>query len=327
MFRQTLCITPGDPQGIGPEIAVKFLHTHLHRYPEQRFEIIGSRPALEQAATRLNLSLPQTPQVRYTNISGKLPGEIAYLAVERAVEEIASKRADALVTGPIAKSHLKEAGILTSGHTELLQVLARRFYPGTKPHAEMLFLYRNFRMLLLTRHIPLSQVSSELMSRNFYPTFTSLCQFLTRQLGIKTPRISLLGVNPHAGEVGGVEETLVFTPIIDQIQQSGMAQIEGPFAADAFFRGFELNRFSYDAVVAAYHDQGLIPFKLIAGYKAVNVTIGLPFIRTSVGHGTAFDIAGQGIATEDGLVEAVNTAIDLIAKQAKQPLTDPSYLS
>lgn len=316
MSKQRLCITPGDPLGIGPEITVKFLDRYAAQY-QQPFHIIGSLKALNQAAGQLGVSLPQPGNVTYQDVTADSPGMISYLAIEQAVELLASRQADALVTGPIAKAHLQDAGIMAQGHTEILEFLARRHAPNTKPKAEMMFVYRNFRMLLLTRHIPLSRVASALASHNHRPALECLTQFLTRQAGIKKPRIAVLGVNPHAGEIGGVEETLILEPLIDEMNRQGHAQFEGPFAADAFFRHVDVNNLYYDAVVAMYHDQGLIPFKLIAGYKAVNVTVGLPFIRTSVSHGTAFDIAGQGVAKEESLVEAVDTAIELAAARTR----------
>lgn len=316
--RQTLCITPGDPMGIGPEITVKFLNRYLSHYTHQQFKIVGSIETLEKAAQGLGMELPSaSDKVVYEAIQGNSPGKIAYLAVERSVEAIALGQACALVTGPISKANLKEAGILANGHTELLEILARRFYPRLKSKAEMLFLYRNFRMLLLTRHIPLSRVSSELTSSNIRLPLALLGNFLIEWANIARPRVALLGVNPHAGEIGGVEESLALIPMIEELNRESKVVFEGPFAADAFFRDFDLNGLRYDAYVAAYHDQGLIPFKMIAGFKAVNVTIGLPFIRTSVSHGTAFDIAGQGIATEESLVEAVDTAIELAASRAR----------
>jgi 4-hydroxy-L-threonine phosphate dehydrogenase PdxA len=307
-----LCLTPGDPLGIGPEITVKFLHRHLGAYPDHRFDVYGSQLALEEAAHQLGVKLPQSSQIVYHNITGDSPGSISYLAIEKAVEAVANGQGEAVVTGPVSKQHLQDAGILATGQTEMLEMLARRFYPHLKAKAEMIFLYRKFRLLLLTRHIPLSRVSTELMSQNNRQTLETLCNFLKGTLGIPQPSIALLGVNPHAGEIGGVEETLIFGPLMDDFNRKGLAKLEGPFAADAFFRDFNVDQLPYDAVVAAYHDQGLIPFKLIAGYRAVNATIGLPFLRTSVGHGTAFDIAGQGIATEMSLVEAVQTALDVV---------------
>lgn len=314
MPKSVLCLTPGDPLGIGPEVTVKFLHHHLKAYPDCDIHVIGSMAALAQQAALLHMDLP-TAGIDYHNITGDLPGEIAYRSLETAVAMICARQADALVTGPIAKSHLHQAGLEAHGHTEILEQLAHRYFPEGVSKAEMLFVYRRFRMLLLTRHVPLAQVSQALLSQNIHQPLATLCDFLIGQMGIARPRVAMLGVNPHAGEIGGVEESLVLKPAIDHFNATTPVLFEGPFPADGFFRGFHPEHCAYDAVVAAYHDQGLIPFKLIAGHQAVNVTLGLPFIRTSVGHGTAFDIAGQGLASEEGLIEAVSTARMLL--QAK----------
>jgi 4-hydroxythreonine-4-phosphate dehydrogenase len=122
----------------------------------------------------------------------------------------------------------------------------------------------------------------------------------------------VLGANPHAGESGGVEEQKTLKPLIDDINRIGLASCEGPFAADGFFRGFTSESNKYDCIVAAYHDQGLIPFKMLAGHEAINMTIGLPFIRTSVSHGTADDIAGKGIASPDSLIAAIQAALKMV---------------
>jgi 4-hydroxythreonine-4-phosphate dehydrogenase len=225
---------------------------------------------------------------------------------------IAAKEADALVTGPISKKHLKEAGFEAHGHTEILESLTAKYFPVvTDPKAEMLFVHQNFRLLLLTRHIALKNVPGALAKPGAVAgPLKTLIAYLRHTLKIDEPRIALLGLNPHAGEVGGEEEKKLFTPVINAVNNIGASKLEGPFAADAFFRGFDAQKSGYDAVVAAYHDQGLIPFKILAGYAAVNVTIGLPFIRTSVSHGTAEDIAGKGIAHEDSLIAALHAALD-----------------
>jgi len=140
----------------------------------------------------------------------------------------------------------------------------------------------------------------------------TLIAFLRHQVKIDEPRIALLGINPHAGEIGGDEEDKFYAPVIKAVNGIGATRLEGPFAADGFFRGFDAEKPGYDAVVAAYHDQGLIPFKILAGHEAVNVTIGLPFLRTSVSHGTADDIAGKGIAQEDSLIAAIRAALEML---------------
>ncbi len=309
MARVSLCLTPGDPLGIGPEIAVKWLLHDFERHPDWVVFMIGNLEALQREARSLGITLPLSERIHYVNVEGCLPGEIAYQSLVVAVEHMARGEAEACVTGPISKQHLQAAGHLASGHTEIFAALAKHHFPEKPVHPEMLFVYQNFRLMLLTRHVPLREVSSVLMSQNNRQSFQTLIDFL-HQMGHTKPRIAVLGLNPHAGEIGGSEETLILAPLIAAFNETTAVQLEGPFAADGFFRTADRN--AYDAVVAMYHDQGLIPFKLMAGYKAVNVTIGLPFIRTSVSHGTAFDIAGKGMASHESLSVAVETACELV---------------
>lgn len=323
----TLALTPGDPAGIGPEITVKVL-ARLGEFPDTHFIIVGSLKALEEAATQLKLPLPQNERVRYQEIEGDKPGAIAYKALNVATRMIAANEARTLVTGPISKRNLKEAGFDFPGHTEILEDLAHKYFnapPAAKPNgkahdednnalpkAEMLFVHKNFRLMLLTRHIELKDVPAALAKPGAVAgPLKTLIHFLRHQAKVDEPKIALLGLNPHAGEIGGEEENKFYQPVIRAVNAIGASHLEGPFAADAFFRGFDVQNPRYDAVVAAYHDQGLIPFKLLAGYEAVNVTIGLPFLRTSVGHGTAEDIAGQGIAREDSLIAAIRAACEI----------------
>ena len=305
----TLILTPGDPSGIGPEITVKALQ-RLGEFPDTRLIVIGSVKALERAATQLNLPLPK--DVEYRAVEDEQAGHVAYRSLEEAVTLIAEKKADALVTGPISKKHLLDAGYTEQGHTEILEKLARRAFDAPQARAEMLFVYKNFRLLLLTRHSALKDVSAALAQAGAVARpMKTLIAFLRHQVKIDEPKIALLGVNPHAGEIAGEEEKKYLLPVLHAVNGIGASRLEGPFAADAFFRSFDAETPTHDAIVAAYHDQGLIPFKMLAGFEAVNVTIGLPFLRTSVSHGTAEDIAGQGIAREDSLIAALRAALDL----------------
>jgi 4-hydroxythreonine-4-phosphate dehydrogenase len=308
----TLALTPGDPTGIGPEIIFKTL-ARLDQFPGINFVVIGSVKALKNAAASLKLTLPKNDRVKYVAIENDKPGAIAYEALDAAVKLIAAKEADALVTGPINKNNLKDAGIDFPGHTEILEALAQQYISLSPVRAEMLFVYKQFRLLLLTRHIALKDVPAALAKRGAVAgPLKILINFLRTTANVPEPRIALLGVNPHAGEIGGEEENKFYKPVINAVNNIGNTRLEGPFAADGFFRGFNAEKPGYDAVVAAYHDQGLIPFKILAGHQAVNVTIGLPFLRTSVSHGTADDIAGKGIANEDSLIAAIRAAIEMI---------------
>ena len=310
-----LTLTIGDPTGIGPEITAKALQ-QVARFSDTKFVVLGAVDALRQAAQQLDLKLPDHDQVEYRQIDAISTGALAYQSLAQAVAMIAGDQADALVTGPIAKTNLAASGLPYPGHTEILEELAQKFYPGTTAKSEMLFVYRQFRLLLLTRHLPLRDVPTALSQQGAVARpLKTLIQFL-RQQGVSEPKIALLGLNPHAGEIGGDEEAKLFKPVINAVNAIGASRIDGPFAADGFFRGFRADQPGYDAVIAAYHDQGLIPFKLLAGYEAVNVTIGLPFIRTSVSHGTAENIVGQDKAMADSLLAAIQTALDLLAAKS-----------
>ena len=217
-----------------------------------------------------------------------------------------------LVTGPISKRNLAEAGYAFGGHTEILEDLARRYFNAPDARAEMLFVYKNLRLLLLTRHIPLRDVAAALSQPGAVARpIKTLIAYLRHQAGVSEPRLAMLGINPHAGELeGSDEEKKFFMPVIHAVNAIGASRIDGPFPADGFFRGFDPATTPYDTIIAPYHDQGLIPFKMLAGYEAVNVTIGLPFLRTSVSHGTAEDIAGKSVAREDSLMAALRLAAE-----------------
>lgn len=319
MSVKPICLTPGDITGIGPEVSVKFLvQAHQQKqFKNQPILVIGNISHLKQTAKQLNVMLPDSKQITYqaieTTAASNLPGQFAYEAIAAAVQLISHNQASALVTGPISKENLKQAGIDFSGHTEILEALAKEYFPNQKQlhQAEMLFVYQKFRMLLLTRHIPLSEVSGQLSVSGVSQSLDSLVAFLKTQAGIQTPNIGMLGVNPHAGEtgIGGDEETMILQPAMAAIAQTHQLRFDPPLAADAAFRNFDPTHPRYDAYVAAYHDQGLIPVKLLGGLNAVNVTIGLPFIRTSVSHGTAPDIVGLGIADASAMHAAFDCAV------------------
>ena len=307
-----LALTIGDPTGIGSEITIKALQ-RLDALPDVKLDIIGNLDVLLKTANDIGVSLPNNDQVTYHDITVEHPGHVAYQSIETAVNMVAAGDADAIVTGPISKKNLMDAGHAAHGHTEILESLAQRLFNAPDARAEMLFVHQKFRLLLLTRHIPLSEVPAALSKQGAVARpLKSLIAFLRYSLDIFEPRIAMLAVNPHAGEVGGDEDKKYIAPVIHAVNGIGASQLVGPMPADGFFRGFDPQNSGYDAVVAAYHDQGLIPFKLLSGYEAVNMTIGLPFIRTSVSHGTAEDIVGKNLAREDSLIAAIQTASETI---------------
>jgi 4-hydroxythreonine-4-phosphate dehydrogenase len=212
-----------------------------------------------------------------------------------------------LVTAPISKRSLSLAGYRFTGHTELFAK-----YFGA-PDCQMVMVHRNLRVIPLTRHIPVKRVASALTMDGIVTGLGVVDKALREQFGIPKPRIAVAGLNPHAGEGGvlGKEETEVIGPAIRRARRRGI-DANGPFPADALFQNVQNGTF--DAFVAMYHDQGLIPFKMVAKRRGVNVTIGLPIVRTSVDHGVAYDIAGTGRASVDSLRAAYQLAEKLVAR-------------
>ena len=284
-------ITMGDPAGIGPEIARK--------------------AATDARVTKVCEPVLYGPsndrQERFApGVLSAEAGRAACRAIERAVIDALAGRIDALATGPIHKEALALAGFEWRGHTELLANLT-----GAGEVA-MMFHSVPLRVVLATIHVPLSAVPRLLTQGRVENTLALAASELPR-FGVPRPRLALAGLNPHAGEGGliGTEDRDVLAPAVEAARQRGL-DVSGPHPADTVFRQAVDGRF--DAVIACYHDQGLIPVKLLAFGTAVNVTLGLPIIRTSVDHGTAFDIAGQGVADPSSLIEAVRLAAQLATR-------------
>ncbi len=333
-----LAITMGDPAGISAEIIVKAAARLAPRIAagELRLLVIGHRSALAAAETLL-----RTPPIPITDGEGDLPplallpagperaplvtgqvnaegGRFAYLAVERAVRLAAEGRIDGIVTAPLNKEALNLAGHRFAGHTDMLASLT-----GQKSSVMMLA-HGNMRVSHVTTHVALEKVPALLTPERLRRTI-DLTHEALRRLGIARPHIAIAALNPHAGEGGlfGREDLDISAPTIAQCVADGM-HISGPIPGDTVF--VKLRGGQYDAVVAMYHDQGHIPVKLLGfqidpttgtfvSLSGVNITLGLPVIRTSVDHGTAFDIAGQGIANADSMVEAIDYAVLMAANQ------------
>lgn len=285
-----IAVTAGDPSGIGPEIAVKAMR-HPRVVDICRAVIYG----------------PQTPEELAAFPAGQVSAvsaRAAYDAIVRATGDARAGRVQAIVTAPINKAAFAAAGFPWRGHTDLLAHLC-----GV-PDAAMMFWSDRLRVVLATVHIPLADVPRALTRERLLGTIRLTANSLPR-FGVVAPRLAVAGLNPHAGESGllGPEEEAIIVPTVTAARSEGI-DISGPFPADTIF--LRAARGEFDAVVALYHDQGLIPVKLLAFGRAVNVTLGLPIVRTSVDHGTAFDIARQGIADEGSLVEAVLLAARLV---------------
>jgi 4-hydroxythreonine-4-phosphate dehydrogenase len=286
MSKPRVAITVGDPAGIGPEIAAR---------------AAADPRVLEVCEPRL-YGPPAGARFAPGVLSGDA-GRAAYDAIVRAVEDARHGVVDAMATAPVNKEAFRLAGLPWSGHTDLLAHLTNA------PHAAMMFYSEALTVVLATVHIALAEVPRALTRESLEATIALTARELPR-FGVAVPRIAVAGLNPHAGEHGlfGREEETVIAPAIAALRRRGV-DVAGPFPGDTVF--VRARRGEFDAVVACYHDQGLIPVKLVAFGEAVNVTLGLPIVRTSVDHGTAFDIAGTGVANPDSMIAAVRLAARL----------------
>lgn len=302
----------GDPNGIGPEVILKAI-----RSPEVLNicdpVIYASKSVMEKAenAFGLNLDCKIEDKGKFKDLevnagaTEKKAGECSLFYIQEAVKDALDKKTDAVVTAPISKESTHLAGSAYPGHTEMLRDLT-----GAE-NVVMLFEGGPFKVALTTIHCALSEVP-ELITREKILTTLSVCdKDLREKYGIDNPAISVCGLNPHAGEAGafGREEIEKILPAINEAVSNGI-NAAGPFPADTLF--YSANKGEWDLVLAMYHDQGLIPFKMLAFDTGVNVTLGLPIVRTSPDHGTAFDIAWKGSANPTSMIEAIKVAVKLI---------------
>lgn len=338
MRPRLLALTQGDPAGIGPEIALMaWLRRQELALPP--FACLANVALLSGLADRLGLPVPvrtvdwseaeacfatALPVIELKNApvaqAGRPdPANAAGVieAIERAVAAVEAGQAAALVTNPIAKSVLYAAGFRHPGHTEFLAALAGRD-AASRPQPVMMLWSEELAVVPVTIHVPLAAVPGLLTTELIVATGRIVAAELTRRFGIAKPRLALSGLNPHAGEGGalGGEDEAVVAPAVAQLRALGIAA-SGPYPADTMFHARA--RAGYDVALAMYHDQALIPIKTIAFDEGVNVTLGLPFIRTSPDHGTAFDIAGKGIARPDSLCAALRLAARMAAAEADMP--------
>ena len=285
-------LTVGDPPGIGPEIVAK----------------AAADPAVPGVCKPVVFTTPPEVSVRTGEVSAAAVRP-AYDTIARAVDFAKRGDRDAIATAPISKLAFARAGLRWKGHTDLLAELC-----GTKRVA-MMFHSRPLKVVLITVHVPLKDVSKYLTPALVDQTITLTAEAMA-MFGVPQPRLALAGLNPHAGENGvlGDEDDRVLVPAVRQAREKGIT-IEGPIPGDTVF--VRASRGEYDCVIACYHDQGLIPVKLLSFGHAVNVTIGLPIIRTSVDHGTAFDIAGKGVADPGSMIAAVKLAAEMATARAK----------
>ncbi len=328
-----LAIALGDPTGIGPEVALKAIAAELPRNNE-RYVLIGDA-SLSRTLTeflKLNLTIDgysshSSARVMVLNPGPPLPRSLSTGGVEAARAAIAwlkhgaelclRRETDALVTAPVNKEAIIRSGETSFvGQTELLSGIA-----GTERTAMMLLgaddRERWLRVALATIHVPIREVAARLKKEKIEFTIELAAQ-ACRDLGLSRAKVAVCGLNPHAGEGGkiGDEEITTIAPAVEAMKQLGF-DVHGPFAADTLF--YHVFRGDYDAVVAMYHDQGLVPLKMIGFERGVNWTLGLPFIRTSPDHGTAYDIAGKGIANPSSMIAAIR-----LAKQLANNRNSPS---
>ncbi len=305
----------GDPNGVGPEIILKAIGGGEVRALYEPV-LFGDRGVFERARDLLGYSpsvFEDTKIVSLTNLDltkltpGKPQGsggKASLLYVEEAVRNALEEKIDAVVTAPISKEAIHLSGAKYPGHTELLAELT-----GAKMVA-MMFESSRMRVVLVTIHCALSEVSGKITEDRILSTIELTYESLVNLFGIPTPKIVVSALNPHAGEGGafGNEESLYITPAIERAKEKGM-NVEGPIPADSLF--YRVLKGRWDAVVAMYHDQGLIPFKMVSFEDGVNITLGLPIIRTSPDHGTAYDIAWKGVASPKSLIAAIKVALKL----------------
>jgi 4-hydroxythreonine-4-phosphate dehydrogenase len=328
-----LALTSGEPAGIGPDITLKaWLRRKELKLPA--FYLLGDREFLARRASSLGLKVELAevraedalatfadalPVVATGHAATAQPGQpdpssadAAIASIRQAVGDVVSGRASAVVTNPIAKSVLYRAGFRHPGHTEYLAELAAT--TGHTPQPVMMLWSPALAVVPVTIHLSLREAIARLSSALIVSTARIVVADLKARFGLANPRLAVAGLNPHAGEHGslGTEDLTIVTPAVEILRGEGI-EITGPLPADTMFH--EAARKSYDCAICMYHDQALIPIKTIAFDDAVNITLGLPFIRTSPDHGTAFDIAGTGRADPSSLIAALRLAARIAAAQ------------
>ncbi len=357
-----ILITIGDVAGIGPEIVIKALNSVKTGIEYKDICIVGNEDIFYRTALELGLPVPRNIEIVNIPVDisrlkygapSQETGKHSLLSLKKSCEMAKEGYARAIVTAPISKKSLNMANFHYSGQTEILKEflgsgslyknlaesrqnsqslkdsiknLLSKFKNQNKLYGpEMLFVAENLRVLLLTRHVKLSEIPQNLSLEKILASIITLKLSLEFDFGIKEPKIALCGLNPHAGENGifGLEEEYFFNPAVKQLKEKYSVNIEGPFPADTLWaiaaKAFMANeKPKYDAYIACYHDQGLIPVKMLAMDYAVNTTINLPVIRTSPCHGTAYDIAGKNKANYTSMIEAVKLANKLSSDKKRQ---------
>lgn len=317
-----LVITPGEPAGVGPDVLIQAVQQPV----PAELVAIADPDLLQERAMRLGLPLKITIVSELSSLPEQNPSELFVMPVTMdvackpgnpqlananyilntlgyAIEKCVYGWADGLVTGPVNKGDISRAGYEFTGHTEYLAAQC-------DASVVMLLVAESLRVAVLTRHIPLRAVANAITAPKLAAALRLLHATLAEQFQIEQPRIAVCGLNPHAGDQGhlGREEIDIIEPVIGELQRQGM-HLEGPLSADSVF--VKSRREQFDAILAMYHDQGLAPLKAVGFGGAVNVTLGLPFVRTSVDHGTAYELAGTGRADPGSMLAAIRLAAQL----------------
>jgi len=322
-----LVITTGDPAGVGPEVSLLAAKDFLGEQANAQITLLGDAQLFKEslqktASTRLKIDSIPLAESAVPGVLNPANAQYVLSLLDKASDACIRGDFDAMVTAPVQKSLINIAGIPFTGHTEYL---AQRC---NAPHVVMMLCAplpvgflglksgRNLRVALVSTHIPLKDVSASLSYELILETIQIVNQDLKIKFGIANPAIRVAGLNPHAGEAGylGHEEIEIIAPAIEYAKQQGI-DVSGPYPGDTMFEASALEH--VDAFIAMYHDQGLAPFKFVTFGGGVNVTLGLPIIRTSVDHGTALDIAGKGIADSGSMLEALRLAYELALNQRK----------
>lgn len=331
--KPVVAITIGDFNGIGPEVVLKSVATprvrklcqpllvgplEIFQWYAKRLKLRFDIRAVDSAETMpsgrstpvLDLGIFHPRDVRFGTLS-PIAGTAAGLALHKGTELCLRREVAALVTAPVSKSALHLAGYSYPGQTELLTELTE------SENVTMMLVSNSLRIGLVTVHIPLRDVAASISIQKVFGAITVVAHSLRQDFGIKTPRVAVLALNPHGGERGliGTEDESVVQPAIE-LAKTQHIKVSGPFSSDAFFGNFPPRRF--DAVIAMYHDQGLIPLKMSSFGKAVNFSAGLKIVRTSPDHGTAFDIAGKGIANPSSIIEAIALAVEVAKRRRRK---------
>ena len=316
-----VAITLGDPGGIGPEVTLKAL-ARLTPFERKNIVLLGPETIYSQLLRKLSVKIPLVyffdraySKKVVLGRSVDAQTRLAVASIDLAASLAMQGKVEAIVTAPINKAGLKKAGFMMPGHTEYLAELS-----GTKKY-EMMLVGGPLRTVLVTRHVAIKDVPSKILKNRVEETILMADFELRRSFGIQRPRLVVCGLNPHAGEKGnfGREEIEQIRPAVISAKKKIKGVVTGPLSPDALF--YDAYQGKYDAQICMYHDQGLIPLKMISRGHGVNVTLGLPFVRTSPDHGTAYDIASSFKADPGSMLEAIRLAIQISAHRKRHART------